>query len=341
MASQSGRSAFDLKLDLLREGHAFSFYQAIRVLKILARASEGKSAIPRQGYDDFIRIRPQLSLAFPAADIHRIEENKDSIPRFVMTATLLGLYGSSSPLPTFYTEDLMDEASEDESVSREFVDIFNHRLFLLLFEAWMKYRPFLQIVEEKNTRVLNRLFSLVGLFQEELQEDVPDAFGLLRYIGLLGQYPRSAVGLRCVLRDALGEVPVQVVSCIFRKAKIPEDQRLCLGTTNCKLAENAFLGHEIDDRMGKIRLHVGPLKAAEFQRMLPGGKDFDKISFLTNFYMVDPLEYDIELVLDEGEAQPICLGETEWSRLGLDTWLFVKHQGLGEVSVTFIPEEMQ
>jgi len=33
--------------------------------------------------------------------------------RFLITATFLGLYGVSSPLPTFYTEDLMDEASQD------------------------------------------------------------------------------------------------------------------------------------------------------------------------------------------------------------------------------------
>ncbi|MDY6951668.1 MAG: type VI secretion system baseplate subunit TssG, partial [Thermodesulfobacteriota bacterium] len=194
MAGQGGRSSLDLKLDLLKQGHAFSFFQVLRLLRLFAPVlgeAEG-AGVSRSNH---IRIRPKLSLAFPPADVGSIEEVGDEAPRFLVTATLLGLYGPSSPLPTFYTEELMDEAAEDESVARDFVDIINHRLFLLLFRCWTKYRQFIHVVEERNGDYLERLFSLLGLGGETLRKDVADPHALLRYIGLFTQFPRSAVGL--------------------------------------------------------------------------------------------------------------------------------------------------
>jgi type VI secretion system protein ImpH len=265
-----------------------------------------------------------------------VEEESDKEDHFLVTATLLGLYGPSSPLPTFYTEDLMDEASADESVTRAFIDIFNHRLFLLLVKSWAKYRPFLQLTEERRTQDINILFSLLGLFDAATRQDVPDSYGLLRYVGLFNQLPRSSSGLKSLLQDALGESPVQVVPCVARKAQIPRDQRLTLGVSNCFLGTNCFVGEEIDDRMGKFRLQIGPLKAEGFQGLLPGGRSCEKLAFLTKFYVTDPLEYDVELTLSEGEAQSVCLGHPRWSRLGWDTWVFTGKR-MGEVRAVYHP----
>ncbi len=323
MAGKGGRSFSDLKMDLLKEGHAFSFFQAVRLLRFFQAPSQDVN-LSHPEAPDHISIRPKLSLAFPPADIDRVEEitTEDGGRRFLITATLLGLYGASSPLPTFYTEDLMDEAGDEESVSRDFIDIINHRLFLLLFESWAKYRQFMQVVEEKNDDNLVRLFSLLGLGEKPLREDITDAYGLIRYIGLLTQFPRSAVGLRCLLQDALGDISVNVVSCVKTKARIPEDQRCSMGMTGCTLGSDSYVGEEIDDRMGMFRLQVGPINSQQFQSLLPGGKDRERLKFLTKFYVTDPLEYDMELILAEGEAQPVSLGRLEWSRLGWDTWIF-------------------
>ncbi|MFO8111269.1 MAG: type VI secretion system baseplate subunit TssG [Desulfosalsimonadaceae bacterium] len=69
-----------------------------------------------------------MSLAFPPADIDRIQEmDLQEHSGYEITANFLGLYGISSPLPTFYTEELMHEAAEDESVCRDFIDVINQR----------------------------------------------------------------------------------------------------------------------------------------------------------------------------------------------------------------------
>jgi type VI secretion system protein ImpH len=331
MAGQDGGSSVNLKLDLLKEGHTFSFFQVMRLLRFFGGRLPRSKDAPSVD-NEHTRIRPELSFAFPPADVSGIKQSESDPPDYLVTATFLGLYGTSSPLPAFYTEDLMDEAREDESVTRDFMDIIGHRLYVLLFRCWTKYRQFVQVAEERNHDDLQRLFSLIGLGEREFRRDIPDVYGLIRYIGLLTQFPRSALGLKTMLQDALADVPVNVEPCILRKAKIPPDQRLCLGESGCTLATDSFIGEQIDDRMGKFRLVMGPLKSQAFQQLLPGTPDCEKAAFLTRFYLTDPLEYDMELILAEKEAQCTCLGASEWSRLGWDTWCF-SGSHLGEVRV--------
>lgn len=336
MAGQDRGSPSHLKSDLLGKAHKFSFFQVMRLLRLflhpLERPGEKKSA-----EEEYIRIRPELSLSFPPADVAKIEEGDREKPLFFITTTHLGLYGSSSPLPTFYTEDLLDEAAEDMSVTRDFIDIFNHRLYLLLFRCWGKYRLFLQVIEENNPEVLGKLFCLIGLGEKELRKDLPESYSLIRYTGLFTQFPKSASGLQALLHDGLGKIPVEVIPCVKRVVKIPPDQRLVLGKAGSGLGEESFLGEEIDDRMGKFRLRIGPLKSDPFHSLLPGSVDHQRLAFLTRFYLLDVLEYDIELILAEKEAETISLGGSQWSRLGLDTWVFSLDH-LAEVKATFPPQ---
>ena len=310
--------------DLLASGPSFSFFQAMRLLRRLGRM-ESNFLDPETAKKGNIRVRPKLSLAFPPADLSRIEKKtKERRAIFHITANFLGLYGVSSPLPSFYTEDLIEEASDDRSVSRDFLDIINHRIYELFFQCLVKYRQYIQVAEENDESHIQRLFCLVGLSEKILREDIPNARFLLRYIGLFTQFPRSAAGLKTLIGDALGDVPVDVIPCMKRQVKIPDDQRICLGRgeTGCALGDGSFLGEEIEDRGGKFRLSIGPMDIHHFQRCFPGGEGYQKILLLTRFYMTAPFTYDIELILKKGEKKTAALGQTEWSSLGLNTWIF-------------------
>jgi predicted component of type VI protein secretion system len=111
MAGQAGGSSphlnpdpkAGLKLELLKEGHAFSFFQVMRLLRFFIRQSSGAPK-SLSDLDQKIRIKPNLSLAFPASDVECIEELEDHDgAQFLITVNFMGLYGSVSPLPTFYT----------------------------------------------------------------------------------------------------------------------------------------------------------------------------------------------------------------------------------------------
>lgn len=338
MAGPDRKSALDLKLDLLKQGNGFSFFQALRLLRRVGEVGE-ESPGDREGAEPNLRIRPDLSLGFPASDVARIEETPGGPAGYRVTVSFLGLYGASSPLPTFYTEDLIDERLADSTTTRDFLDIFHQQLYLLLFRCWSKYRQFVKVVEEESPDDLEKLFCLMGIGEPELRKIAGGPYGLLRYIGLFTQHPRSAAGLEGLLRDAIGGPPVELIPCLLRKARIPPDQRAVLGESGGRLGEDCFLGFEIDDRMGKFRLRIGPLDADRFDSLLPGRPAHHRVAAMVGLYLTDPVEYDLELVLSGGEAKTASLGGERWSALGLDTWSFSGDM-LSEAGVTFPPQPL-
>lgn len=347
----------DLSLtdELFVKGHAFGFFQAVRLLKMRLRRDPGARGPDVRDPDDIsgdrLRMRPKLSLAFPPADIDCIRkmgnrsmdsgETKSGAidgrksdpanhPAYEISAHFLGLYGVSSPLPSFYTEDLMHEAADDETACRDFLDIFNQRIFELFYDCCGKYRQVFQVVEANSRQHMERLFCLMGIGDASLRNDIADPRQLIRYIGLLIQKPRSAMGLETLLKDALEGVPVSVVPCVKRSAKIPGDQQFRLGSTDHGLGENTIVGEEITDRMGKFAIRIGPLASGLFADFNPDAEKFETLRFLTDFFIPERLAYDIEVILSEGEAQTVCLGHPDQSRVGLNTWIF-SGGGIGEV----------
>ena len=305
----------DLMKKVLKEGHSFSFFQIVRILRrLIAKSTNELKSIPVS--NSALQIKPELTLAFPASDVESVQNLGDiDDPRFLILVNFLGLYGTSSPLPIFYTEDLIDEKAEDESTVRDFTDIINQRIFALLFESWSKYRQYLKVAEEKDSNYINRLFCMIGLGEESSRREIPESYSLLRYMGLLTQHPRSGIGLETFLSDALG-IPITVIPCIQRTVQIPEDQRCRLGGKDgSMLGVDVYLGDNMEDRMGKFRLQLGPLSANNFKRFSPGSEDFEKLTLLTGFYFVDPLEFDIELIMEEGTAPTMCLGDSNRSTL--------------------------
>jgi type VI secretion system protein ImpH len=179
-----------------------------------------------KGREVVLDIVPELSLSFPESDIHSLSYDTES-EMFSMVATFLGLYGVSSPLPTFYTEDLMDDVREDITVGKDFLDIIHRIFYRHLIAGFEKYKLDLQAFEAKSPTALNRLYSLMGLGEVAFRQAVPDARSLLRYTGLFAHFPRSAAGLKTLLSDYF-QAPVNIVSGYPVMEHIAEDQRLRL-----------------------------------------------------------------------------------------------------------------
>ena len=327
----------ELKLDLLKEGHSFSFFQAMRLLHLLHVKStaepsgQGAGKIP-------VWIRPNLSLAFPKADVEAISENSDAAgARFQMLVNFLGLYGTSSPLPVFYTEDLIDEAADDESAAREFVDIINQRIYQLLYDCSTKYHQAFKIVEQGSDG-MHSGFSVS--WASAIQTSAPGFRIPPDWSGISDFLPRCRNphwALRTILKDALGGMAVTVIPCIERRAKIPEDQKLALGSGAHRLGNNCFLGEQIVDRMGKFRVRIGPLDNRKFSDFYPGSDSYNQVALLVNMYVLDALEYDMEVILAHGQAKTVCLGDGSRSELGLNTWVFSGRE-VGEVRTYYRPD---
>ncbi|MBW4964505.1 type VI secretion system baseplate subunit TssG, partial [Sulfitobacter sp. CW3] len=77
---------------LLANGRDYAFFQALRLLRL--RFADDHA------FSDGVRVRPGLGLGFPESDILAIDQ--DASGRYHLQASFFGLYGVTSPLPTFY-----------------------------------------------------------------------------------------------------------------------------------------------------------------------------------------------------------------------------------------------
>lgn len=300
-----------LAAELLKHAGRFNYLQAIRLLRRLGAESKGGMAVP-------VRTRPRLSLSFPETDVDAVVRHGEG---YLVTANFYGLYGVASPLPTFYTEDLIEEELEGKHASRAFLDIVHYTLYPQLFEAWRKYRLHHRVVEDQDKSVLNLLFALVGLENANTRAALPYADLLLRYLGLFGQRPRSMLGLQTILADALEPAVVSIESCVPRWVPIPAQQTLQLGQQGNLLGDACYLGTQVQDSSGQIRITLSEVPAELFHRLLPNQADYDRLLFLARFYLTVPLEVEIVIRPRRAEIARARLGNEVWSRAGLDTWL--------------------
>lgn len=297
--------------ELLEHSERFNYFQVIRLLRRFGAESSG-------GVPVRVRTRPQLSLSFPETDVAAVERRGGG---YLVTATFYGLYGVASPLPTFYTEDLTDEERDGKQASREFLDIVHYALYPQLFEAWRKYRLHHRVVEDQDRHVLDLLFALVGLEQANTRAALPYAGHLLRYLGLFSQRPRSVLGLQTILADAFEPAVVAIDSCVPRWIPIPTSQTLQLGRQGHALGETTYLGTQVEDASGQIRITLSDVPVEMFHRLLPGQPCYDRLLFLTRFYLTVPLQVEVLIRPRRAEIKRARLGGDSWSRAGLDTWL--------------------
>lgn len=290
---------------LLRHGGSFEFHQVVRLLRRIA------------GPGRRIRLRPALGLDLARGDVARVERDERG---YTVETTFLGLYGAASPLPAFYTEELVEAAQEDRNAARELLDVVHGRIYGLYTDALEKYRPLIGTVERAETGFVDLISGLIGLRDPELRRSAPDAARLLPYVGLLGRQQRSAEGLQTLLEDLLPGVAVGIEQCVERSVKVPPRARLRLGQQAHCLGRDALLGTEVKDRAGKLRIHLGPLSAARFATLLRDEAEWAFLVGVIRFYLAAPLECELDIELAPGAGGEGRLGETG-CRLGQDAWI--------------------
>ncbi len=311
MATETGSEVATLKERLLSHAERFSFFQTYRLLRRMS--PQGKRDV------EDILFRPEISLGFPGSDISSITERVDG--RYQVAANFLGLYGVSSPLPNFYTEDLLAEQQQELHARRDFLDIVSQTIYPIFFRAWLKSKPHLRIVEFDDTRVLNIFYTFVGINQPEKYRNQPGFDALLRFGALYTQSTRSALGLKTILNASYPHVAVEIIEQDIRTVHMPAEQHLHLGSQATTLGVDTHLGSEFDCCNSNLTIELRDIEDVLFRRLLPGGDEHKRLSFMVQQYLTDPLNVVVDLYLKSGVAQRVVLGQENWSALGRDAWL--------------------
>ncbi len=323
MEPEGGAAEPGLIQRLLQDAPQFSFFQ---VVQLLEKARPDAARVGRAGpaSREALRFRPTLSLAFPDADVVTVTEDRDpqGFPRFGVETAFLGLYGTVSPLPNYFTEELLHE-SEEDSLVRGVLDLFHHRIVSLFYRCWEKYRYEVQYRQAAGDEFSSRMLCLMGLGITSPGEGaaVPAA-RLLRFAGLLGRPVCSAAALERAVADHFDGLSTRVLQCVPRWVTIPHESRTRLGTASSRLGVDAHAGEEVLDRAGKFRIRLGPVGLAAFLGFLPGERDFRQLDELARLFARDRLQYEAEVVLWHEEVPDLLLVEGAVPvRLGQTTWL--------------------
>ena len=309
MASEVWKSATIVDDPLQKDGKNYAFFQAIRLLSLRFP--------PEKTFTDGVRIRPHLGLAFPSGDLNEITLNDDE--QYHLEANFFGLYGVTSPLPTFYTEDLLDEQRQGNSAGRDFLDILHASLYPLLYSAWKKHRIWLSIIEQQDPKNLNLLEALLGLSDAESEQRLASQ-KLLRFAGLFNQFPRSALGLEQLARIVLDNPRINVISCLETSISIDHSARCFLGNNGAMLGDNSLLGYQVQDRSLTLDIRITPRDKANFLLLLPGNSEYLLLACVVFQYLQSPLNCRLTLSLEASQQHGVMLGQ-DWHELGLNTWL--------------------
>ena len=324
MAGQGGETVHPLIRALEEEPGGFSFFQAVRLLQQAQPDAAPVGALGPPAHET-VRLRPSSSLAFSAASVTECSVRPAGGPRYRLTTPVLGLYGANGPLPSFYSEEILQrETVEEDDPVRLFLDVLNHRLLSLLYRAWSKYRWAFTFEPGARDATSGHLLGLLGVGSEELRATVGvPAARLLRYAGVVTQRPRSAAAIAGALSDWFGGLPFRLEQCVLRWVGLDPSQRSRLGLANATLGEDAMLGERVRDRAGKCRVVLGPVDLAAYLSFLPSGPHSAPLGALLRFLLPDPWACELRLVLAAPSVPQLRLSAgPDAARLGWTSWLW-------------------
>jgi len=313
--------------DAAARPHAHDFLALMRALDALY-TDKPRLGTARRPVDEPVRLGQSADLSFAIAPLAGVQPDggrRGGPPR--IDVRFFGLFGPNGPLPLHLTAYARERRLHkgDETLER-FADLFHHRLLLLFYRAWSQAQPAASLDRPGDDRFSELVASLVGTGgaawrgRDAAPDHVRLAFG-----GVLARQARNADGLAHMLSGFLG-MPVRVEPFVGRWMPLPEAERSRIGRraasrrqSTAQLGASAVLGRAVFDRQHHIRLHIGPLRLAAFEDLLPVGRALPAVKALVQQALGQEFGWDLQLELDKRDIPPCRLGRA--GRLGWTTWL--------------------
>jgi type VI secretion system protein ImpH len=320
MAGPDRKTPDHLVDELARRPFAYDFFRAVRLLENERRdlPRVGCSFSPAQ---DAVRFGQTPSLAFPPSTLESVEpRGPDGGAKLYVR--FFGLFGPNAPLPPHLTEYAHDRKLHyGDRTFEAFLDVFHHRLISFFYRAWAANQKTVDLDREEDQRFSLFIGSVFGLGGEaQRNRDSIQDLAKLHFAGRLACQTRPAEGLESILREYF-EIPAQLQTFVGHWMDLPQDSICELGKSRetGTLGVNTIVGLSIFDAQLKFRIRLGPMKFADYERLLPNSPAFERLSQWVLNYCGQQYFWDAQLVLKAAEVPATHLGRA--GRLGWTTWL--------------------
>lgn len=347
MPTKSWRKNTSITRKLTETPYEFQFLQAIRLLErsALFENETSQSSIACNPVARFtppasetLRFRTNQSLAFPSSEIKSIQRTDTSsgTAQWQLVVNLMGLTGSMGVLPFHYTELILKRQKEKDDSMAQFLDLFNHRILSLFYQASVKYHLPLQYErnrlhntrEDKQDQQTRALLSVIGMGTDGLTNRLyTKDESLVYYSGLFSQKVRTATGLRQILSAHFG-IPVEIDQFVGQWQDLIDDVRSRLPDRNnptgrnVSLGRSAMLGKRGWFAQGKIHIILEPLNKQQLDRFAPSTHAFKALNELARLYIGMENDYDFIIRIKKSDIPSgIQLSKKAPPIIGWNAWL--------------------
>lgn len=306
MATDVRRSLPELVQNIADDAPQYDYYQLVRMLESVW----GGYQAHKNPLDAKVNFRPAREIDFPAADVRRALHKEDG--KLSVELNFMGLYGVDAAVPQYIITTALHEDEAGEA-TKAFLDIFNHRFYVLLYQAWKKYHPAVSL-ENKASKYYTYISALSGMGGTVTAQES------LGFAGLSGQHNRSETALKGLLRDMVG-APVKIDQYVPRWK--PINVKITVGGSGDEamaLGDNMVLGSQILDVGSKVHINLGPLSIERAFTLLPGTDNAAALADVLGQYLGDAMDFDTTLLVEGATGQAPALG-SEGLRLGWRMWL--------------------
>lgn len=322
MDTQAGTSAHALTFlrEIAESPYRHDFLMALRRLESMhpdkPRFGEGARPV-----DEPVRLGQEPSMAFAPAAVASFRPGGKDQPH-KLSQFFLGVFGPNGPLPLHLTEYARDrERNENDATFRSFADIFHHRMLMLFYRAWANAQPTTSLDRKTTRRFDDYVGSTFGIGAPEFRDRdyVPDNAKLFM-AGRLAQQTRPAEGLLAILADFF-RLPCRLVEYVGEWLRLSSKDQMRLGVAGSAgmLGKDTVIGASVWNCQHKFRVICGPLRLAEFRRLLPGQTSLGRLRDGVRGYVGFGIDWDLNLVLASSDVPTLSLGES--GELGWTTWL--------------------
>jgi type VI secretion system protein ImpH len=320
MAGPDWKTPDNLIGELAKSPFAYDFFRAVRLLENQRRdlPRVGCSLSPAQ---DAVRFGQKPSLAFAPSTLENVEPGgpDGAVKLFVR---FFGMFGPNAPLPPHLTEYAHERIlHHGDRTLAAFLDVFHHRLISFFYRAWAANQITLDLDRKDDQRFSLFVGSTFGLGGDAMWNcDSVQDWAKLHFAGRLACQARSAEGLEAILQEYF-EVPAELQTFVGHWMDIPDDSVCVLGNSpqTGSVGVNTIVGLHIYDGQLKFRIRLGAMNFKDYERLLPGGKSFERLRQWVFNYCGEQYFWDAQLVLKAGEVPNTQMGHA--GRLGWTTWL--------------------
>jgi type VI secretion system protein ImpH len=234
--------------------HDISFFQLLRKLQ----HAYGGSLFQ----DKKIELRSSNQLNFPSSDIKSLDTNNDNL---IVEMNVMGMIGSDGCLPNYYN-DILQIESESNQRLKDFLDIFHHHIYELMFCAWKLNQP--DIAIELGDNYWQQLFS--HLFPRLDQREQP-----LEICQVFSNKHKSLKQLKQLLNILFPQKNsrLTIVPAVWRQLGASQ----VLGVTELQLAENVVLGDRYLLGSHQVDIVIECFTYSEYQALIQQKDSFQKV----------------------------------------------------------------